>query len=511
MTFVTDVAVLVFYQLALAANAVVSLLQIGVWLRSGTLSLWHILYKSLLRAGLGMFFYMPMVHTVGRLLGHYLMSRSEMRRRMILNRIEAERQKELEVKQNGGEEDWEKIDKERSGQNTPEKDYRGIIGFFHPFCNAGGGGERVLWAAIRATQEKYPNATCVVYTGDHNVTKQQILEKVEARFNIKLNPMRVFFLYLSTRHWVLASTWPRFTLLGQSLGSILLALDAFSLLVPDVFIDTMGYAFALGVAKFCFPNMPTGAYVHYPTISTDMLGSLDMGEGKGVNAGAGKGLRGMVKREYWYLFARAYSWMGGSVDVVMANSTWTAAHIRSLWGPARRKRGKSGDIDIVFPPVAVNDILDKIKVNDESEKRREHNLVYVAQFRPEKNHKLIMEAFAEFIHNSPPEIDQLVAVTKLVLIGSVRDEHDARKVYELRLYAHELKIKEEVEFVCDAPWSGIVSWLEKSSIGLNGMWNEHFGMGCVEYQAGGLITVANDSGGPKHDIVIEYEGGPTGK
>ena len=28
------------------------------------------------------------------------------------------------------------------------------IGFFHPYCNAGGGGERVLWCAIKAIQKK---------------------------------------------------------------------------------------------------------------------------------------------------------------------------------------------------------------------------------------------------------------------------------------------------------------------------------------------------------------------
>jgi len=27
------------------------------------------------------------------------------------------------------------------------------VGFFHPYCNAGGGGERVLWCAIRSIQK----------------------------------------------------------------------------------------------------------------------------------------------------------------------------------------------------------------------------------------------------------------------------------------------------------------------------------------------------------------------
>ena len=49
--------------------------------------------------------------------------------------------------------------------------------------NAGGGGERVLWAAIKTTQERWPKATCVVYTGDHDVVKQEILERVKVRLD----------------------------------------------------------------------------------------------------------------------------------------------------------------------------------------------------------------------------------------------------------------------------------------------------------------------------------------
>lgn len=42
------------------------------------------------------------------------------------------------------------------------------------------------------------------------------------------------------------------------------------------------------------------------------------------------------------------------------------------------------------------------------------------------------------------------------------------------------------------------------------MWNEHFGIGVVEYLAAGLVSVVNDSGGPKLDIVVPWEGGETG-
>ena len=349
-----------------------------------------------------------------------------------------------------------------------------------------------------------------IFHADNTRDCMLISLRFQSRFNIELQTSRIFFLYLSHRRWVLASTWPHVTLLGQSLGSLILGFDAFTLLVPDIFIDTMGYAYVLALAKYFFPSMPTGAYVHYPTISTDMLGSLDAdGKSKGLNAGTGKGLRGYLKRKYWRLFALSYSWVGGHVDVVMTNSSWTQSHIKSLWGTPRADREKKSEIEVVFPPVAVDELVDAITVSAETERNRENVLLYIAQFRPEKNHTMILKAFADMIHNNTENLQEVVSA-KLVLIGSVRDSDDAKRVYELRLLAHELKIKEQVEFVCDASWPDILKWLGKSSVGVNGMWNEHFGIGVVEYQAAGLISVVNDSGGPKQDIVIEHDGGPTG-
>ena len=380
------------------------------------------------------------------------------------------------------------------------------------YSNAGGGGERVLWAAIRATQKRWPEAVCVVYTGDHDVDKAAILKRVKDRFNIHLHPPTVHFLYLTTRSYVLASTWPRFTLLGQSIGSVILAYDAFTLLVPDIFIDTMGYAFSLAFSSLLFPTVPTGAYVHYPTISTDMLNSLDAG-GQGVNAGAGQGYRGLAKRQYWNLFAALYSKVGSTIDVVMTNSTWTQGHIKSLWSPYRNRRNRTTehDIDVVFPPVAVEELETEVPVDEESEKQRAPYILYIAQFRPEKNHPLILEAFAKFIASNSELPSWPGQRPKLVLIGSVRDSDDATRVYNLRLLAHELHIKDDVEFVCDATWPQMLDWMRKSSVGTNAMWNEHFGIGVVEYQAAGLISVVNNSGGPKLDIVVEIDGKPTGK
>lgn len=292
---------------------------------------------------------------------------------------------------------------------------------------------------------------------------------------------------------------------------MVLAWDAFTLLVPDIFIDTMGYAFAVALSSWLFPSVPTAAYVHYPTISTDMLDSLEEG-GQGVNAGTGEGYRGMMKKTYWHLFARLYSKMGSTIDVVMTNSSWTQAHVRSLWGPYRNQHKKTAesDIDVVFPPCPVEGLEKEIEVSEASEKHRSPYILYIAQFRPEKNHELILRAFASFIHSNP-SLPAYSETPKLVLIGTVRGKDDATRVYQLRVLTRELNINDNVEFQCDCPWPQMQDWMRKSSVGVNGMWNEHFGIGVVEYQAAGLISVVNDSGGPKLDIVVEIDGKPTGK
>lgn len=41
-----------------------------------------------------------------------------------------------------------------SKKRTERSHKETVVGFFHPYCNLGGGGERVLWAAINAIQTK---------------------------------------------------------------------------------------------------------------------------------------------------------------------------------------------------------------------------------------------------------------------------------------------------------------------------------------------------------------------
>ncbi|PYI35102.1 putative alpha-1,2-mannosyltransferase [Aspergillus indologenus CBS 114.80] len=464
---------------------------------------------------------LAVLRLVLRAVGWAVQKRTRSRREYIVSRVRAE-EEELARKKSTKpasteDEDWEKVDTSSSASSgtagtSTSDDWNGIIGFFHPFCNAGGGGERVLWEAVRATQKRWPKAICAIYTGDHEVNKTAMLERVANRFNIHLHAPTVVLLYLTTRKYVVSSMYPYMTLLGQSLGSLVVAYDAFNLLVPDVFVDTMGYAFTLAFSKLLFPSVPTGAYVHYPTISTDMLSSLDDQTGtKGINAGAGKGLKGQVKRRYWILFAKLYGWVGGHVDVVMCNSSWTSAHVRSLWGPSR-KTNTFDEPTVIFPPTAVSELESTIHVDAATEKSREPVILYIAQFRPEKNHPLLLRSFARFLQNYRNKAaSESGKEPKLILIGSVRHASpDETHIYNLRLLAHELRIRDNTTFLCDASWPTILEHLESASVGVNTMWNEHFGICVVEYQAAGLISVVHDSGGPREDIVVDLGDGATG-
>ncbi|KPI43084.1 GDP-Man:Man(3)GlcNAc(2)-PP-Dol alpha-1,2-mannosyltransferase [Cyphellophora attinorum] len=426
-----------------------------------------------------------------RLWGSLLHAGSSDRRHAICAHVEEERKAAREQRrksQDLGDDDWEKVENTASAPNggvPKDTEWEGIVGFFHPFCNAGGGGERVLWAAIAATQRQWPNAICAVYTGDHEIDKSAIVAKVEERFDIVLREETVTFIYLTTRQFVLPSSWPYFTLLGQSLGSLVLAWDAFHLLVPDIFIDTMGYAFAVAFCKLLFPSVPTAAYVHYPTISTDMLASLDDQTGtRGIHSGLGGGRRGQVKRYYWHFFARLYGWVGRHIDVVMCNSTWTYNHI-------------------------MEDLIHSIALTPQTSaaRSRDNIILYIAQFRPEKNHSLILRAFSRYVHHLSHNSDP----ARLVMIGSVRaNTPDEKHIYALRIEARELGINERTTFITDAPFSTIQEFLGKASIGVNGMYAEHFGIGNVEGLAAGLIPVVHRSGGPYLDIVVPFQGGEVG-
>lgn len=371
------------------------------------------------------------------------------------------------------------------------------VAFFHPYCNAGGGGERVLWCALRAVQNHCPDVECVVFTGDKDVTEDEILRRVKKTFDIKL-PKPVKFIFLKNRYLVEASLYPYATLLGQSLGSIILGFEAITKFVPTIYLDTMGYAFTMPLFKY-LGQCKVGCYVHYPTISTDML-SLVADQKPSFNNSrfiSENPLLSRCKLIYYRLFAAAYEICGRSADIIMVNSTWTSNHIKQLW----RQPAKTFT---VYPPCDV-DTFRSLQLAPPLDS--DVTLLSIAQFRPEKNHPLQLKALQLFLKKLPPEKR---ARTKLILVGSCRNEEDEARVKNIVKLAKSLKIEHNVKFMLNVSFDELKEILKMATVGLHTMWNEHFGIGIVECMAAGLVVLAHDSGGPKLDIVVEHEGKPTG-
>ncbi|THH09587.1 hypothetical protein EW146_g8649 [Bondarzewia mesenterica] len=412
-----------------------------------------------------------------------------------------------------------------------------------PSDNAGGGGERVLWTAIALMQRIEPEIVNVVYSGDVDASKEDIIAKVKARFDITLSPDTLHFVFLNSRRFVEDSTWPRFTLLGQSIGSMYLAWEAMSKLIPDLYIgphhhfilvDTMGYAFTFHVVAW-LAGIPIGAYVHYPTISTDMLARVQSRRTWHTNSDniSSSTVLSRAKLLYYRLFMYHYAQALRRASFLVVNSSWTKNHVDSILTysdtildvlhlPLRPLALPfSLVINSLLPPISSNSAprttpretavvyppCDTREMSTFPLEGREHIILSVAQFRPEKDHPAQLRALAQLLLAHPEYKSNNI---QLILVGGSRNAEDAARIESLRALARELDIENYVDFVVNASYSSMLSYLARASVGLSTMVDEHFGINVVEFMAAGVIPVAHASGGPLNDIIIPVAGQPTG-
>ncbi|KAJ1932692.1 asparagine-linked glycosylation protein, partial [Linderina pennispora] len=193
-------------------------------------------------------------------------------------------------------------------------------GFFHPYPNAGGGGERVLWTMIKAIQDKYPFVVCVIYSGD-KVDRDTLLQNVKSKFGMDIKPETIYVVELAGRSWV-DNKYPRLTLLLQSIGSVVLASEALNKFMPDIFIETVGYAFTYPLVRLVTAKIPVVSYTHYPSISSDMqtmVSSRESGFNNDAKIAQSPVLT-YLKSVYYQAFAHAYAFAGSFAATIMTNS-----------------------------------------------------------------------------------------------------------------------------------------------------------------------------------------------
>ena len=296
------------------------------------------------------------------------------------------------------------------------------------------------------------------------------------------------------------------------------------------------------------------AYVHYPMISSDMLQSVrDRRPTYNNNSSISQSENASnVKLLYYRIIALSYAAVGKMADLVYVNSSWTEAHIASLWGLQKEKEGESegkgrGSVNSrsvhkLYPPCNTSDLLgiplgrEGGDGNDEGKggvwddiqaKEEEEYVISVGQFRPEKDHSLQLRAFqlviksqrqaaitfaesreenGEWLNNNGVKPRKMPLGSKkkktvLVLLGSTRNAADDQMVANLKTEAESLGLGSHVRFEVNVPYPVLRRWLARASVGLHTMWNEHFGISIVEMMAAGLVVVAHNSGGPKADIV----------
>mmetsp|Transcript_3709 Transcript_3709/g.7945 ORF Transcript_3709/g.7945 Transcript_3709/m.7945 type:complete len:449 (+) Transcript_3709:448-1794(+) len=364
---------------------------------------------------------------------------------------------------------------------------RQLVGFFHPYCNQGGGGERVLWSIIKSLNSLNPSLKFAIYTGDTE-PPNIITDKAKAMFGIDLEGIDIAFVRLKYVKLIDPSRYPVLTMVLQFFGSFILTHEAILKQSVSLFYDTHGHPFGYWFVRgVC--GIPVVAYVHYPVLSSDMISRV-----RALRPTYNNGSRiarsqtvSYLKVAYYYVLMKGLSFMGLFVKLAICNSTWTAEHIRKVW---------STQITVVYPPCDV-EAFKRLRPKPTGQ----HIAVSIGQFRPEKDHELQIEAFGMMLR-AHPELSE----SKLVLIGSSRVEDQAR-VKALQDQAESLGISHQVEFKLNVKFTELLDTLETAEAGLHTMWNEHFGISVVELMAAGLITLAHDSGGPKADIIHPSKNG----
>lgn len=194
-------------------------------------------------------------------------------------------------------------------------------------------------------------------------------------------------------------------MVGQSIGSAVVALECLFRLTPDIFCDTTGAAFAYPLVRL-LTGASIVAYVHYPTISTDMINRVrELRPSYNNNRRIATSVAiSFVKILYYRLFARLYGAAGSLVRVAMVNSSWTKGHIKQLWFDHTSNRdARLNALRLVYPPcntaylqaAAEETSLEQLLSRTSSECRNmwrclENRTVVVSigQFRPEKDHLL---------------------------------------------------------------------------------------------------------------------------
>ncbi|KAF9599844.1 hypothetical protein IFM89_001790 [Coptis chinensis] len=351
---------------------------------------------------------------------------------------------------------------------------------------------RVLWCAVKAIQEGNPNLDIVIYIGDHDATPETLMIRAIYWFGVKILQLpQVVHLY--RRKWIEERTYPHFTMVGQSFGSVYLAWEAlckianihchFILILVDMhlLIHLPGYLdaklFATHITQQLVPTwfgvrvytielvglrpmpgdfgphprscevanqtdhldktQPPGSQFYFVS-SFPLAFSISLFSQALYNSFTCRSTwLSWCKVIYYTIFSWMYGFVGSYTLLAMVNSSWTQLHIEKLWGIPKRTMK-------VYPPCDTSGLQKHIVISS--------------------------------IESSLP---------KLQFVGSCRNKEDEDRLQKLKDKAIELKVEKDVEFYKNLMYR----WV-----------SNHFS----------FFSSAHNSASPKMDIVLEEDGNQTG-
>ena len=214
---------------------------------------------------------------------------------------------------------------------------------------------------------------------------------------------------------------------GQSLGSMIVAIECFALSIfaynipfPNIFSDTTGVSFTYLISK-CFGciNIP---YVHYPTITEDMFRKVrEMRPTYNNNTIiTNNNTISNTKIIYYQCFAYIYSCiMNYLTDIIIVNGSWTEYHLKRIMfeynecihadGVCNTDINNQKDTDMkyinkvpivkIFPPCNTVALLGSEEGGDVQINRdnivitRKPIIISIGQYRPEKDQLLQIKSF----------------------------------------------------------------------------------------------------------------------
>eukprot|EP01055_Gregarina_sp_Pseudo9_P000179 Gregarina_sp_Pseudo_9__178@NODE_1118_length_1862_cov_27_766868_g1045_i0_p1_GENE_NODE_1118_length_1862_cov_27_766868_g1045_i0NODE_1118_length_1862_cov_27_766868_g1045_i0_p1_ORF_typecomplete_len540_score162_69ALG11_N/PF15924_5/3_2e26Glycos_transf_1/PF00534_20/3_4e13Glyco_trans_1_4/PF13692_6/2e06_NODE_1118_length_1862_cov_27_766868_g1045_i0651621 len=388
------------------------------------------------------------------------------------------------------------------------------VHLFHLTADAGGGGEKCLWAVVQAFAQQCDTPTQLnLYTHAQVPHVLTLFQKAARDFGIEIAAfggdrfttnvrphLRVCVRPLRTATLV-SHRWPVCQHLGELLAGVLVGAEAAFKATGsarDEIWDTQGLAATVCTYSLMTSllSRPLHAYVHWPWVNSHTFTEL-------------RETQCSRRSLYHTCVSQIYRALGSFYSrPVCVNSTFTETRLAKAW-----RLCVPADVVKVLPPVDRH-------LTRFAGCPKEELVLSIAQFRPEKNHVQQVRSIARLLHKH-----KVASTTRFCICGSLSRPEDrdlSISLYELardccgphssvtytdhetgdrRGFSDVKSNQPLVEFHVNVPDKELTQMKSVAKVGFHTMKEEHFGIAVVDLLLAGAVIVAHRSGGPLLDIL----------